>query len=214
MPEHLADLSSQDRLRVLGDALAVRVRDYDSQYVGIIVDVLLQLPTSEVLGLLDHSDALERSVAAVQHQLGLPATTSIPAPRNVAPDPVGPHIPRSGAEQVPQGSMINRQPLAQSLTPAPQAAMQSVPISTSRETKASWRSSVTGMLSEIISGVQDSVGFRPGQGSRQGVGLSNRGSGRSRSRFPQRGYECPSSQLFESYRCSACLLWPYIPNLP
>ena len=28
------------------------------------------------------------------------------------------------------------------------------------------------MLSEIISGVQGSVGFRPGQGSRQGVGLS------------------------------------------
>ena len=123
MPEHLADLSSQDRLRVLGDALAVRVRDYDSQYVGIIVDVLLQLPTSEVLGLLDHSDALERSAAAVQHQLGLPATTSIPAPRNVAPDPVGPHIPRSGAEQAPQGSMINRQPLAlpNSCTPSSDA---------------------------------------------------------------------------------------------
>ena len=118
--------------------------------------------------MLERSEALEGSAAAVQHPL-----TSIPAPRNVAPDPVGPHIPRSGAEQGPQRSMINRQPFAQSLTPAPQAAMQSVPISTSRETKASWRSSVTG-IGRVWTG----------SGTQEGCRAWYRGSGRFHRRFP------------------------------
>ena len=142
-PDPLARLSPQEQLRVLGDALAVKVRGYDSQYVGVIVDVLLQLSTDEVKGLLEDPIALERSVAAVQQQLGLVATTSFPDPNVTAP---------------------TLQPI--SLTAAPQVATQTAPLSNNREGRSSWRSSVTGMLSEIISGVQGSVGFRQGQGSK------------------------------------------------
>ena len=84
-PDPLARLPPQEQLRVFGDALAVKVRGYDSQHVGVIVDVLLQLSTDEVKGLLEDPIALERSVAAVQQQLGSVATTSFPDPNSTAP---------------------------------------------------------------------------------------------------------------------------------
>ena len=59
-------LPEQERLHVLGEALAARVRGYDSMYVGVIVDVLLQEPTTDILSMLRDPALLEQCVAEVK----------------------------------------------------------------------------------------------------------------------------------------------------
>ena len=128
-------LPEQERLHVLGEALAARVRGYDSMYVGVIVDVLLQEPTTDILSMLRDPALLEQCVAEVQTKLGLASTTSIPQP---SATPISPPS-------------------------APQEYSQPAVAVTAREHRNSWRATMSGMLSDLMSGVQGSVGPRVGQ---------------------------------------------------
>ena len=134
-------LPEQERLHVLGEALAARVRGYDSMYVGVIVDVLLQEPTTDILSMLRDPASLEQCVAEVQTKLGLASTTSIPQP---SATPISPSVTLAPAPS------------------APQEYSQPAVAVTAREHRNSWRATA-GMLSDLMSGVQGSVGPRVGQ---------------------------------------------------
>ena len=124
----LAAMPPAQQGQLLYDTLVPLVRALDESHAGIIVDVLRQGQGMDVIAMLRDPEVLARSVAAVQDQLGL-------------------GISSGAAEHQPQTQQ--EAPITVSTNP---------PEVTSSATGARgfWRTSVSGMLADLMASVQGS----------------------------------------------------------
>ena len=148
---------SASQLQDMGAALLPKVRDIDVDNAGIIVDVLLQGWTEHMPRLLSDARSLHSAVMDVQAKLGL----------------------ISVAHLGPASSTSNPKPL-EAITITPAAASCQETARESKEERPSLRASMTGMLSELVTGFQGALGVdivAPKGSTSIGVGVSPKPQG-------------------------------------
>ena len=156
-PAYLASLPPQLAIRTLEEEVAKEVRYWAPEHVGVVVDVLLQVPPQELLELLHHPDSLREQVAAVQGALGLSPTAAVLQTQIPTPQPVRTPIRTLTAPSAP--------------THARELQHQE------SSTQPSWRTSAAQAFSSFVSGLPSRVGVGSGSigfgsevgGSRFGV---------------------------------------------